>query len=64
MIDPLKLPIFPLNTVLFPGGSLPLRVFEARYMDMAKACLSAGTGLACVRSPLAMKLVVKPFMNM
>ncbi|HEY3076079.1 MAG TPA: LON peptidase substrate-binding domain-containing protein, partial [Burkholderiales bacterium] len=33
------LPLFPLNTVLFPGGRLPLRVFEQRYMDMAKACL-------------------------
>jgi hypothetical protein len=32
-------PIFPLNTVLFPGGLLPLRVFEARYMDMARDCL-------------------------
>lgn len=35
----LKLPIFPLRTVLFPGGLLPLRVFEARYMDMVKDCL-------------------------
>ena len=34
-----ELPLFPLNTVLFPGGRLPLRVFEQRYMDMAKACL-------------------------
>ena len=34
-----NLPIFPLNTVLFPGGVLPLRVFEPRYMDMVKACL-------------------------
>jgi len=33
------LPLFPLNTVLFPGGRLPLRIFEQRYMDMAKACL-------------------------
>ena len=33
------IPIFPLNTVLFPGGLLPLRVFEARYMDMARDCL-------------------------
>ena len=32
-------PLFPLNTVLFPGGTLPLRVFEARYMDMARQCL-------------------------
>jgi len=29
--------------VLFPGGRLPLRIFEARYMDMAKACLKDGT---------------------
>jgi Lon protease-like protein len=34
-----NLPIFPLNTVLFPGGLLPLRIFEARYMDMARDCL-------------------------
>ena len=32
-------PIFPLNAVLFPGSLLPLRVFEARYMDMARDCL-------------------------
>ncbi|MGB7543849.1 MAG: LON peptidase substrate-binding domain-containing protein [Burkholderiales bacterium] len=35
----LSVPIFPLNTVLFPGGLLPLRVFEARYMDMTRECL-------------------------
>jgi Lon protease-like protein len=35
----LRIPIFPLNTVLFPGGLLPLRVFEARYMDMTRDCL-------------------------
>ena len=34
-----NVPIFALNTVLFPGGLLPLRVFEARYMDMARDCL-------------------------
>jgi len=31
--------IFPLNTVLFPGGVLPLKVFEQRYIEMTKACL-------------------------
>lgn len=36
---PGELPIFPLQTVLFPGGTLPLRVFEARYMDMSTRCL-------------------------
>ena len=33
------LPIFPLKTVLFPGGRLPLRIFEQRYLAMTKACL-------------------------
>ena len=32
-------PIFPLQTVLFPGMLLPLKIFEVRYMDMAKTCL-------------------------
>lgn len=34
-----KLPLFPLNTVLFPGGRCELRVFEKRYMDMVTTCL-------------------------
>lgn len=33
------LPLFPLNTVLFPDGILPLKVFEARYIDMVRACM-------------------------
>ncbi len=33
------MPIFPLGTVLFPDGVLPLRIFEARYVDMVRACL-------------------------
>jgi Lon protease-like protein len=37
--------------VLFPGGRLPLRIFEARYMDMAKHCLRDGTpfGVCAIR---------------
>lgn len=35
----LALPLFPLNTVLYPGGALPLKIFEQRYLDMAKDCL-------------------------
>lgn len=35
----LTIPLFPLQTVLFPGGSLPLKVFEQRYMDMVTACI-------------------------
>lgn len=33
------MPLFPLNAVLFPGGVLPLRVFETRYIDMVRECL-------------------------
>ena len=47
----LNVPIFPLNTVLFPGGLLPLRVFEARYMDMTRDCLKrdAPFGVCLIR---------------
>lgn len=37
----MDIPLFLLNTVLYSGGRLPLRVFETRYMDMVKACLRA-----------------------
>lgn len=36
------IPVFPLGTVLFPGGALPLRIFEARYMDMVRDCMQRG----------------------
>jgi len=39
---PLSLPLFPLHTVLYPGGRLPLKIFEQRYVEMAKACLKDG----------------------
>jgi Lon protease-like protein len=44
-------PLFPLNTVLFPGGRLPLRIFEQRYMEMAKTCLRDGSpfGVCLIR---------------
>lgn len=35
----LHIPLFPLKAVLFPGGVLPLKIFEQRYLDMAAACL-------------------------
>jgi uncharacterized protein len=34
-----EIPLFPLNTVLYPEGRLPLRIFEVRYVDMTKACI-------------------------
>jgi hypothetical protein len=44
-------PLFPLNTVLFPGGLLPLRLFEQRYLEMAKSCLRDGSpfGVCLIR---------------
>jgi Lon protease-like protein len=35
----MEIPVFPLNTVLFPGALLPLKIFEQRYLDMLKSCL-------------------------
>ncbi len=37
-----SLPLFPLGSVLFPGGLLALRVFEVRYLDMVRKCHQAG----------------------
>lgn len=34
-----QLPLFPLNTVLFPGCRIPLQIFEQRYLQMVKSCL-------------------------
>jgi Lon protease-like protein len=46
-----NVPLFPLNTVLFPGGLLPLRIFEQRYLEMAKGCLREGSpfGVCLIR---------------
>ena len=44
MSGPLEIPLFPLQTVLFPGGPLPLRIFEPRYVDMISRCLKSGIG--------------------
>lgn len=38
----LDLPLFPLGTVLYPGGQLALRIFERRYLDMIRECARTG----------------------
>lgn len=38
------IPLFPLNTVLFPGGSLALRIFEPRYLSLVRDCTKNGHG--------------------
>jgi Lon protease-like protein len=42
------LPLFPLNTVLFPDCVLDLQIFEARYLDMITRCMKQGTGFGVV----------------
>jgi uncharacterized protein len=43
-----SLPLFPLGTVLYPGGHLPLQIFEVRYFDMMKKCIQAGAPFGVV----------------
>ncbi|MEN9904094.1 MAG: Lon protease [Pseudomonadota bacterium] len=46
----MNLPLFPLGTVLFPGGWLPLQIFEVRYLDLIQRCQRDGTpfGVVCL----------------
>jgi uncharacterized protein len=47
--DAEPLPLFPLHTVLLPGGPLQLQVFEPRYLDMVGRCMRTGTPFGVVR---------------
>jgi Lon protease-like protein len=44
----MSVPLFPLNTVLFPGCNLDLQIFEARYLDMIGRCMKQGGGFGVV----------------
>jgi hypothetical protein len=46
-----EIPLFPLQTVLYPGGPLSLRIFEPRYLDMVSRCLKEeqGFGVCLIR---------------
>ena len=39
-----NIPLFPLHTVLYPQGRLPLQIFEPRYLDMVSECMKTGSG--------------------
>jgi Lon protease-like protein len=43
-----EIPLFPLGVVLFPGGWLPLRIFETRYVDMVRRCMREERGFGVV----------------
>lgn len=47
----MRLPLFPLQTVVFPGGRLPLRIFEQRYLSMVKDAIANDTpfGICAIR---------------
>lgn len=51
MTKPFALPLFPLNTVVFPGGRLPLRIFEQRYLELVKRAIADDTsfGICAIR---------------
>ncbi len=48
----MRIPLFPLNTVLFPGATLGLQIFEPRYREMIAGCLATrtGFGVALIRT--------------
>ena len=56
------IPLFPLNTVLFIDGQLPLRIFEPRYVDMVGRCMreQAGFGVVLIRAGQEARLTAQP----
>lgn len=53
-----EIPLFPLRSVLFPGGVLPLRIFEPRYVDMISRCMreQIGFGVVLIREGVEARL--------
>lgn len=62
-METLNIPLFPLQTVLFPGGPLPLRIFEPRYLDMISACMKAQSpfGVCLIRDGREAGQVSEPY---
>jgi Lon protease-like protein len=60
----LELPLFPLNTVLFPGMALPLNIFEPRYRQMIGECLERDSefGVVLIREGREVGAPATPFM--
>ncbi len=59
----MELPLFPLNTVLFPGASMPLHIFEERYKQMIRLCLDHGRpfGVVLIRRGNEVGEAAEPF---
>lgn len=58
----MELPLFPLNTILLPGGQLRLKVFEPRYLDLVSDCLRSGEpfGVCLIKSGPEVGEVAEP----
>jgi Lon protease-like protein len=56
------IPLFPLNAVLFPGGVLPLKVFETRYLDMLRICMKSEQqfGVVLIKSGQEVGMAAEP----
>ncbi len=59
----MRIPLFPLNTVVFPGGEIQLRVFEPRYLRMVSDCLrrSEPFGLCLIREGCEVGMAARPY---
>ena len=59
----MELPLFPLNSVLFPGATLPLHIFEERYKKMVNLCLESNSpfGVLLIRSGSEVDEAAEPF---
>ena len=55
-----EIPLFPLPLVIFPGGRLPLQIFEARYLDMVKRCMTDGSGFGIVMITSGDQVLMRP----
>jgi hypothetical protein len=44
----MEIPLFPLSSVLFPGGRIPLQIFEQRYLDLVRGCMKEDSGFGLV----------------
>ena len=63
-VDTIEMPLFPLNTVLFPGQVLPLHIFEDRYRLMIRQCLAETKpfGVVLIRRGREVGETVEPYM--
>ncbi|MBX2882051.1 MAG: LON peptidase substrate-binding domain-containing protein [Granulosicoccus sp.] len=59
----MQLPLFPLSSVVLPGGLMPLRLFERRYIDMVKDCFrnSSGFGICLIQEGREASVPSEPY---